>query len=56
MNKPGKYKQNRLIAGLVSLLSLSLLAGAPFERNPQDCQMVSITIKKKKDTSQPQPA
>ena len=48
MNKPGKYKQSRLIIGLVSLLSMSMLTSAPFESNPQNCELVSV-IKKSKD-------
>jgi hypothetical protein len=48
MNKPSKYKQSRLIIGLVSLLSMSMLTSAPFESNPQNCELVSA-IKKNKD-------
>jgi len=48
MNNLSKYKQSRLIIGLVSLLSMSLLASAPFESNPQNCELVSV-IKKSKD-------
>lgn len=47
MNKLSKYGQNKLIIGLVSLLSMSFLASAPFESNPQDCEMVSVPRKKK---------
>jgi hypothetical protein len=50
MNKTGKYKQSKLIIGLVSLLSMSMLTSAPFESNPQNCELVSI-IKKNKDGS-----
>jgi hypothetical protein len=47
MNKLSKYGQNKLIIGLVSLLSMSFLASAPFESNPQDCEMISVPPKKK---------
>jgi hypothetical protein len=49
MNKLSKYGQNRLIIGLISLLSMSFLASAPFESNPQDCEMISSARKKNKD-------
>lgn len=49
MNKLSKYGQNRLIIGLVSLLSMSFLSSAPFEKNPQDCEMISVIRKKNKD-------
>jgi hypothetical protein len=48
MNKLSKYGQNRLIIGLVSLLSMSMLTSAPFESNPQNCEMISV-VKKNKD-------
>jgi hypothetical protein len=49
MNKLSKYGRDRLIAGLISLLSMSFLTSAPFEKNPQDCEMISVTGRKKKD-------
>ncbi|MDN5284648.1 MAG: hypothetical protein JWR38_922 [Mucilaginibacter sp.] len=42
-------KLSKLIIGLVSLLSMSFLSSAPFEKNPQDCEMVSVIKKKKKN-------
>ncbi|MEN0052631.1 MAG: hypothetical protein AAGC65_03135 [Mucilaginibacter sp.] len=48
MNIFSNYKQGRLIIGLASLLSMSLLTSAPFESNPQNCELVSV-IKKNKD-------
>jgi hypothetical protein len=51
MNKVSKYGQNKLIIGLVSLLSMSFLSSAPFEKNPQDCEMISMIRKKNKDGS-----
>jgi hypothetical protein len=49
MYKLGKYGQRKLIIGLVSLLSVSFLASAPFESNPQGCGMVSVIKRKNKD-------
>lgn len=48
MTSKGKYKQSRLLVGIISLFSMSLLARAPFENNPQDCAMISIAGKKPK--------
>jgi len=50
MNKLSKYGQNRLIIGLISLMSMSFLASAPLESNPQDCGMISSAGKKNKDS------
>jgi hypothetical protein len=47
MNKISKYGQNRLIIGLISLLSMSFVTSAPFESNPQDCELISVIPKKK---------
>jgi hypothetical protein len=52
MNTLSKYGQNRLIIGLISLLSMSFLASAPFESNPQDCQMISAVKRKNKNSAQ----
>ena len=49
MNKLSKYGQNRLIIGLISLMSMSFLSSAPFESNPQACGMISTAGKKKKN-------
>jgi hypothetical protein len=49
LKKLGKYGQDRLIVGLVSMLSLSFLASAPLEKNPQDCEMISLIRKKRED-------
>jgi len=49
MNTLSKYGRDRLIAGLISLLSMSFLSSAPFEKNPQDCEMINV-IKKRKRT------
>jgi hypothetical protein len=46
MNKLSKYVQQKVLIGLVSLLSMSFLASASVESNPQDCTMINI-IKKK---------
>lgn len=48
MNRFNIYKQGRLLIGLVSLLSMSFLASAPFETNPQGCGMIRVIEKKKK--------
>jgi hypothetical protein len=48
MNQLSKYGRDRFIAGLISLFSISFLASAPFEKNPQDCEMISVTSRKKK--------
>lgn len=48
MNSTGKYRQSRLLVGIISLFSMSILARVPFENNPQDCAMISITGKKHK--------
>jgi hypothetical protein len=48
MNKVSKYSHARRIFGLVSILSMSLLSHAPFEANPQDCEMVSVVKKRRK--------
>ena len=48
MTSNGKYKQSRLLVGIISLFSMSLLARAPFENNPQDCTMISVAGKKPK--------
>jgi hypothetical protein len=48
-NKISKYGQNRLIIGLISLLSMSFVTSAPFESNPQDCELISVPLKKKKN-------
>jgi hypothetical protein len=42
-------KLSKLIISLVSLLSMSILTSAPFEKNPQDCEMIRIIRKKNKD-------
>lgn len=47
MNNLLKHNRNRLIVGLVSLLSMSFVASAPFESNPQACGMI-ISNKEKK--------
>ena len=44
-----KYGQDRLIVGLVSVLSFSFLESAPLEKNPQDCAMISLVSKRRKD-------
>jgi hypothetical protein len=49
MNKLSKYGQNRLIVGLISLLSMSFLTSAPFEKNAQDCEMTGVIKKKKRN-------
>lgn len=43
-----KLKQGRLLMGFLSLFSLSFLTRAPFEQNPQDCEMICVLEKKKK--------
>ncbi|MGF7073529.1 hypothetical protein [Mucilaginibacter sp. R-33] len=43
-----KLKQGRLLMGFLSLFSLSFLTRAPFERNPQDCELICVTGKRKK--------
>jgi hypothetical protein len=35
-----KHNRNRLIIGLMSLLSMSFVASAPLESNPQACGMI----------------
>lgn len=52
MNNHSKYRQGRLIFGLVSLLFTSFLTRAPFERNPQDCELISVIKTKKKNNGQ----
>jgi hypothetical protein len=42
------FKQGRLLVGFLSIFSLSFLTRAPFERNPQDCEMICVPGKKKK--------
>jgi hypothetical protein len=42
-------KFSKLIIGFVSVISMSFLKSAPFERNPQNCEMISVTKKKKKE-------
>lgn len=49
MNISGKYSRSKLLIGLVSLLSASFFASAPFESNPQSCGMISVIQKKKKE-------
>jgi len=49
MNKLSKYGRDRLIGWLATLLSISFTTSASFEKNPQDCEMVSV-IKKRKRT------
>lgn len=44
-----KYGRDRLIIGLVSLLSASFVSRGPLETNPQDCEM-TIMVKRKKKT------
>ena len=48
MTSNGKYRQSRLLVGIISLFSMSLLARAPFENNPQDCAMTTVAGKKNK--------
>lgn len=43
-----KLKQGRLLVSFLSLFSLSFLTRAPFEQNPQDCEMICVLEKKKK--------
>jgi hypothetical protein len=52
MSNFGKYKQSRLVIGFVSLFSMAFLSAAPFEKNPQNCEMVSTIGKKNKDKKQ----
>jgi len=47
MNSPGKYRQSRLLISIISLFSMSFLARAPFENNPQDCATISVAGKTK---------
>ncbi|MBB6112142.1 hypothetical protein SAMN05421821_11638 [Mucilaginibacter lappiensis] len=48
MSSAEKYRQSRLLVGIISLFSMSLLTRAPFENNPQDCGMISVAGKKHK--------
>jgi len=43
-----KLKQGRLLIGFLSLFSLSFLTRAPFEHNPQDCELNCVPEKRKK--------
>jgi len=52
MNNLLKQNRNRLIVGLVSLLSMSFVASAPFESNPQACGMI-INDEESKKRKQP---
>lgn len=42
-----KLKQGRLLMGFLSLFSLSFLTRAPFEHNPQDCELICVREKRK---------
>ncbi|WPU96126.1 hypothetical protein SNE25_11405 [Mucilaginibacter sabulilitoris] len=46
--KLAKYIPGRLMIGFISLFFMTLLSRAPFETNPQDCEMTSVVQKKKK--------
>jgi hypothetical protein len=48
MNNLLKHNRNRLIIGLVSLLSMSFVASAPFENNPQACGLIIDSEENKK--------
>ncbi|MDR6941424.1 hypothetical protein [Mucilaginibacter pocheonensis] len=48
MNKLSKYNQCKFLIGFVSLFSMSLLSRAPFENNPQNCEMISVVKRRKK--------
>ena len=52
MNNHSKYRHGRLIFGLVALLSASFLTRAPFEKTPQDCELISVIKPKKKNDRQ----
>ncbi|WP_162996242.1 hypothetical protein [Mucilaginibacter celer] len=52
MNNLLKHNRNRFIIGLISLLSMSFVASAPFESNPQACGMI-IDGKENKKQKQP---
>ena len=47
-----RHNRNRLIIGLMSLLSMSFVASAPFESNPQACGMI-INDEESKKRKQP---
>lgn len=49
MDTQNKYRHGRLIFGLVALLSASFLTRAPFEKTPQDCELISVIKPKKKN-------
>lgn len=49
MNKYSKYGQNKMIIGLLSML---FLISPPFETNTQNCGMITVTVKKKKEEDQ----
>jgi|GEM_PF-995611 len=50
MDKGKHYRENKLLSRVISLgMSLLLLASPPFERNPQQCEMVRVIGKRKKD-------
>jgi hypothetical protein len=52
MNNHSKCRHGRVIFGLVALLSASFLTRAPFEKNPQDCELISVITPKKKNNLQ----
>jgi len=47
MEKNANSKVNSLLVGLASIMSTIFLLSPPFEKNPQQCEMVQ-TIRKKK--------
>lgn len=49
MNKYSKYRQNKLIIGLLSML---FLISPAFETNTQNCGMITVALQKKKDGEQ----
>lgn len=52
MNNLVRHNRNRIIIGLMSLLSISFVASAPFESNPQACGMI-IDDEESKKQKQP---
>lgn len=49
MNTSINYRKSRFVIGFLSLFSLAFLTNAPFETNPQNCEMVNLPEKKKKE-------
>jgi hypothetical protein len=47
MNTFNKLRQNILVIGLMSMMSVLFVASAPFEINPQSCAMIRVIGKKK---------